>query len=233
MIARDDGRRGRSLELGLVEVATARDAVDVLVLVIGGGLRACRSQGLAFALRELRLSLHPDGKIQDRTLSWRQERSKRTKERASGNFHERERTNSKSARLMKMLPAGVPGRFVQVRHRMAAFLHDAPLLFIGVVIAIAVLFRVTVGAIRSASAEPETSAIGSPVAASKGALHEPSTARSAVGPLSPGAPTSPATTADPTRSETASTTVRAGGPLPRRGHDGSPPRKKPRTHGRR
>lgn len=58
VIARDDGRRGRSLEIGLFEVLTARDAVDVLMLVVACGLGTGRRLGLALTLRQLRLSLH-------------------------------------------------------------------------------------------------------------------------------------------------------------------------------
>jgi len=74
VVARDDRRRRRGLELGLVQVPATSDAVDVLVLVLVLLLRTCRRKCLAFALRELRLSLHSEGKLQDRPLPWRQER---------------------------------------------------------------------------------------------------------------------------------------------------------------
>lgn len=80
MFARDDRRRRRGLELGLVEVPATRDAVDVLMLVLTLSARRCK--GLAFALRELRLSLHFEGKLQDWRRSWRQERRAAPRKRA-------------------------------------------------------------------------------------------------------------------------------------------------------
>lgn len=75
MIARDDRRGRRGFEVGLVEMLAAGDAMNVLMLMPTTRLRLRTggAEGLAFALRELRLSLHPVSKLQDRPLAWRQE----------------------------------------------------------------------------------------------------------------------------------------------------------------
>src|SRR4051812_10657605 len=70
VVARDHRRARRSLEVRFVEMLTAGDAVNVLMLVIGRRRRAGRGQGLTFALRELRLSLHPASKLQDPPPGW-------------------------------------------------------------------------------------------------------------------------------------------------------------------
>jgi hypothetical protein len=56
VVASDDRRGRRRLEIPFVEVLSTRDAVDVLVLIHRGWTYG--GEGLAFALRELGLSLH-------------------------------------------------------------------------------------------------------------------------------------------------------------------------------
>ena len=122
------GRRG-GLELVLVEVAAARDAVNVLMIVaLLGRRRARRGKSLLFAFRELRLPLHR----MPATLAGKGENP--------GNFSRR-------------LPSNAAVRIVPARVR--AFLDGAPLFFIGAVIAIAVVFRLGLGLVKTASAEPE------------------------------------------------------------------------------
>jgi len=58
-------------------------------------------------------------------------------------------------RVHDLLPAGVPLGFVRARYRIARLFSEAPLLFLGVVIGVALVFRVGIGAIRTASADEE------------------------------------------------------------------------------
>ncbi len=93
VIARDDRRRGRRLEVRLVQMAPTRDAVNVLVLMTcGRRLGPSGGKGFTFALRELRLSLHPAGKLQDAPRAWLEGRTEARSPADAGNFSELERT---------------------------------------------------------------------------------------------------------------------------------------------
>lgn len=75
-------------------------------------------------------------------------------------------------RVHDLLPAGVPLGFVRARYRIARLFSEAPLLFLGVVIGVALVFRVGIGAIRTASAdeaEPQATAREAPRVARPGA----------------------------------------------------------------
>lgn len=178
---------------------------------------AFRSRFVSFGFRFIRTAKYRTGRFR------RQERrgpEEERREHASGNFLELERTNQK-VRGSKILPAGVPGGLVRMRHRLAGLLHETPLPFVGVVVAIAVLFRAGIGMVRPAA--PDTEAARS----TSDALHEPpraATATTATGPAPIGAPG----IATPTPAPESHVT---GGKVPRTRPE--PPRKKPRTHGRR
>jgi len=119
-----------------------------------------------------------------------------------------------------------------MRHRVGALLYDAPLLFIGVVLGLAVVFRVAIGALRPTSVDPEAPPHSAAASGQARALHEPPRIAAASDSISSPAP--------PAADTTASTSMPAGG-RPRLTHpmgmgktpEGVPPRKKPRTHGRR
>lgn len=70
-----------------------------------------------------------------------------------GNFREPRRTNH-SVLVLRYLPASILRAFSMMWARVAAIFADAPFLFFGVVIGVAVLFRFTVGAVRDASVPP-------------------------------------------------------------------------------
>lgn len=109
-----------------------------------------------------------------------------------------------------------------MRHRIAAFFGDAPLLFIGIVLGIAVVFRVGLDAVRPASAEPASETAE---AAAPAAVHE-----------APRAPTAPASPPAPPAGEPGAERTSASASAPadaRRSTRGAPHRRKPRTHGRR
>lgn len=131
----------------------------------------------------------------------------------AGNFHELERTKTR-VRGHRLLSVGATGGLVRMRHRLLTFLEATPLLFIGAVVAIAVLFRVAIGLVRptSADVEPSTSTPSTP-----STLHE--TPRAA-----PSASSTLATGTAPSAQGAASASTRA---------LAGAPRKKPRTHGRR
>lgn len=148
---------------------------------------------------------------------------------AGGNFIERERTKLEVRGSRLLLPAGLPRGFVRMRHRIAAFLGEAPLLFVGVVIGIAVLFRLAIGIVRPAAADAETEA-----AAPSGAVHEPPRLAAAEGsaPRPSPPPAAPTATSPPPRGSPLGRAGVAPGDT-RRGPQAAPPRRKPRTHGRR
>jgi len=149
---------------------------------------------------------------------------------AGGNFIERERTKLEVRGSRLLLPAGLPRSFIRMRHRIAAFLGEAPILFVGVVLGVAVLFRLAIDVVRpaSADAEPETPA------PSGAALHEPPRIAAAEGSAqrSSPPPAAPTATSPSTRGSPLGTSAVAPGGIPR-GPLAAPPRRKPRTHGRR
>lgn len=115
-----------------------------------------------------------------------------------------------------------------MRHRITAFFGDAPLLFIGIVLGIAVVFRVGLDAARPASAEPasaEPASAGARAAAPATVVHEVTRV-----PTAPASPTAPPAGAP--GAERASASTSAPGDA-RRSTRGAPHRRTPRTHGRR
>ena len=87
------------------------------------------------------------------------------------------------------LPAGVPPGLTRLRAHIAAFFAGAPLLFLGVVLGIAVVFRLAVGAVKPAVAAEEALPVAAPTS-SAAARPEPRPAAE-VG-ESPSSGTSPA-----------------------------------------
>ena len=104
-----------------------------------------------------------------------------------------------------------------MKARLSHFLSETPILFIGAVLAIAITFRVGIGAIKTASAEPEA-----PVAAAP-AVHTPVTTPT---PAKVAAATPAVATPTPAKAETVAPAM----PEPARP---LPKRKAPRTHGKR
>ncbi len=47
--------------------------------------------------------------------------------------------------LSTLVPAGVPRRLSRLKRRIGAIVSEGPLLFLGVVLAVALLFRIVVG----------------------------------------------------------------------------------------
>lgn len=117
-----------------------------------------------------------------------------------------------------------------MRHRIAAFFGEAPLLFIGVVLGIAVLFRVGLDAVRPAPAEAEAKA-----APPTAVVHEAPRAREAPRGAEETAPAAPSPASAPAAGRTNTRTgALSGAPGDaRRSTRAAPHRRKPRTHGRR
>lgn len=106
-----------------------------------------------------------------------------------------------------------------MKARIVQFVSDTPIVFIGAVLAIAITFRVGIGAIKTASAEPEpqtTAALHTPVGGPAKSPEKP--------PAEAATPATPAVAAEPMPVLTADPTL----PKP-----GLPKQKKPRTHGKR
>jgi hypothetical protein len=113
------------------------------------------------------------------------------------------------------LVAGVLTRLVGLRGRIGAFFTETPLFFIAVVLGIAVLFRAGIGLIRPEEEEAESS-ISAP------SHPEPRTANA----------TTSLPSAQPAQPEVPSPAANAGIGIGMKSHEG-PPRRRPRTHGRR
>lgn len=135
-----------------------------------------------------------------------------------------------------VLPAGLPRGLVRVRQRLQGFFEGAPVLFIGVTLGVAVLFRLAIPFLR-APAEPDPSSTGVAQVSAPSAPLAPDTPSASSAPqasiTSLHAPVEgPAATAAAARG--GSPSILAGGAAPPRGlaHP-VPPRRKPRAHGRR
>jgi hypothetical protein len=121
-------------------------------------------------------------------------------------------------RALNLLPAGVVVRLARTRQRIATALEAVPLLFVGIVLGVALLFRLGIGVLRPAP--PDDAA-----AAPKVAPHEPP------------APAAPALDLRPepgveTARTAAAAAVRPPSKPAQRARPAAP-RRNPRTHGRR
>jgi hypothetical protein len=101
-----------------------------------------------------------------------------------------------------------------MKARAARFLSETPVVFIGIVLTIAIVFRLGIGAVKPAAAEPEAyipprapAAIHTPIASAK--------------------PAAPTVQAEPAPA------VAVASPEPSTRAPGAIPKKKPRTHGKR
>jgi hypothetical protein len=112
-----------------------------------------------------------------------------------------------------LLPAGVPRRLLVLRAHIAAFLDGAPLRFLGIVLAVALGFRLVIGALAEEH----------PAAPAEGNVAEVTTAEVATAPASREAPAPPSVAGGMGEGEQSAA---EGRPAPA-------PREKPRRHGRR
>jgi hypothetical protein len=122
-------------------------------------------------------------------------------------------------RASNLLPAGVVVRLNRTRRRIAAALEGVPLLFVGIVLGVTLLFRLGIGALRPAL--PDAAA-----AAPKVAPHErPAPA------ATPALDLRPEPGVETARTAAAAAVRPFSKPAPRARP--AAPRRKPRTHGRR